>query len=313
MLVKEVMDCEPIAFDLDTPLEFAVQAMIKGASSCIIVTQNEAPCGIITERDITQVFASMVSHPESTTQQALPKYSVRDVMTTNPVCIQSELTFSEALSLSRSRRLRHLPVVDSSGKLIGIVSQTNLLDAYVQVMDEQSRLEDSIEELKLLSLEDPLMKIGNRRAMEVDLNHTEAEAIRHGKTFSIGLFDIDFFKKFNDAYGHQAGDEALRKIATAIKQAVRHSDRVFRYGGEEILVLMPETDIDEALICAERVRAAAEGLSIPHASSSFGHITLSGGVTSKHQGEWRNMVELADQALYEAKNSGRNSIVESSR
>ena len=94
MLVKEVMDCEPIAFDLDTPLEFAVQAMIKGASSCIIVTQNEAPCGIITERDITQVFASMVSHPESTTQQALPKYSVRDVMTTNPVCIQSELTVS---------------------------------------------------------------------------------------------------------------------------------------------------------------------------------------------------------------------------
>lgn len=310
MLVNEVMDCEPIAFDNNTPLEVAVQAMIRASSSCIIVTENGTPCGIITERDITQVFASIVSQPARIDQKP-PQHKLQDVMTAEPVCIQSDLPFTDALTLSRSRRLRHLPVVDEHGKLIGIVSQTHLLDAYAQVLNEQSRLEDSIEELKLLSLEDPLMKIGNRRAMEVDLDYTEAEATRHNKTYSVGLFDIDFFKKFNDAYGHQAGDEALKRVASAIKQAIRLSDRVFRYGGEEILVLMPETNAAEALICSERVRAATEGLSIPHSGSPFGHITLSGGVCSEAHGEWRQMVEVADRALYEAKNGGRNSIVQS--
>ena len=115
-----------------------------------------------------------------------------------------------------------------------------------------------------------MLKIGNRRAMEIDLAFTEADAKRHHKTFAVALLDIDFFKKFNDRYGHQAGDDALRDVAQAIKYSVRDSDRVFRYGGEEILILMPETEVVAAIKCAERVRKAVEHLAVPHLDSDDG-------------------------------------------
>ncbi len=302
MQVKNLMNHSPVDLAPNASFEEAVKAMATHHCSCLIVTNEKTPVGIITERDVTQALA------QGFQSGTLPTCCVKDIMTPKPVCIDEDTGFQEALTLSRSRKLRHLPVIDANGALSGIVTQTNLLDAFADFIENQARLEHSIEELKLLSLEDPLMHIGNRRAMEVDLAYTEADACRYDKQYSVALLDIDFFKRYNDLYGHQAGDQTLVQVASAIKLAVREADRVFRYGGEELLVLLPETNLSTAMRCIERVRAAIEALKLPHGDAPAGVVTVSGGVASARQGKWETLVANADRALYDAKSQGRNRV-----
>jgi diguanylate cyclase (GGDEF)-like protein len=300
MLVKEVMNKDPLIVSLDTTLKIAISRMAETKSSCILVVTEQKPVGILTERDVCTLFAEVLAGKGDLDRQ------VQEIMTPEPVCVSEYSLFKDALMLSRSRKLRHLPVLNDLDLLAGLVTQTNLVDAYAGLVDKQDELENSVEKLKQLSLEDPLLNIGNRRAMEVDLAFTEADAIRHHKTYAVGLLDIDFFKGFNDTYGHQTGDDALRVIAQTIKQTVRTSDRVFRYGGEEILILMPEANMDSAFKCADRARMAVESLQIPHEASPIGVLTLSGVVASEKEAAWVDLVEQADKALYQSKNGGRN-------
>lgn len=302
MLVKDVMNPSPLHVSGEQSLQEAVTLMAEHQQSCLLVTHNKQPCGIVTERDLTLAFADFFTNKEN-----LPQ-AISDIMTQHLVCIQEDLDFKEALALSRSRKLRHLPVINDSGELKGIVTQSTLLEAFAKVIDENSELEQSMEELRLLSLEDPLMHIGNRRAMEVDLKFTQAEFERHGKVYSVALLDIDYFKKFNDRYGHQAGDSALKQVAQVVKDELRSADRVYRYGGEELLVLMPETDALAAQKCIDRIRKTLESKNITHQDSSFGVLTLSAGSCAEPNDDWRAMVESADKALYQAKNSGRNRV-----
>jgi len=300
MLVKEVMNKEPLIVSVETSLKTAISRMAQTKSSCILVVTDQKPVGIITERDVSILFAEVLAGRGELERQ------VQEIMTPEPVCVTEHSLFKDALMLSRSRKLRHLPVLNDQDLLAGLVTQTNLVDAYAGLVDKQDELESSVEQLKLLSLEDPLLRIGNRRAMEVDLAFTEADAIRHHKTYAVALLDIDFFKGFNDTYGHQTGDDALRVVAQTIKQTVRTSDRVFRYGGEEILILMPEANMESAFKCADRARKAVENLQVPHEGSPLGLLTLSGGVASEKEGVWMDLVEKADKALYLSKNNGRN-------
>lgn len=300
MLVKEVMDKTPLIVSPETPLKEAVSRMAELKSSCIVVVTDNKPVGIITERDVSILFAEVLAGRGDLERQ------VQEIMTPEPVCVTEYGLFKDALMLSRSRKLRHLPVLNDQDLLAGLVTQTNLVDAYAGLVDKQDELESSVEQLKLLSLEDPLLGIGNRRALEVDLAFTEADAIRHHKTYAVALLDIDYFKRFNDLYGHQTGDDALRVVAQTIKQTVRTSDRVFRYGGEEILILMPEANMESAFQCSDRVRKAVEALRIPHEDSPLEVLTLSVGVASEREGCWMALVEKADKALYRSKHSGRN-------
>jgi len=303
MLVKELMDSEPLVVETSVSLRVAIPEMTETTHSCLIVVSDNCPVGIITERDVTKLFSQVVDVP------AFSESPVSEVMTLKPVCISEDSIFRDALMLSRSRKLRHLPVVNDQNELVGVVTQTNLVDAYVKLIDKHTELENNLEELKLLSLEDPLLGIGNRRAMEVDLSHTQAEAKRHNKTYGVALLDIDFFKKYNDRYGHQAGDEVLRMVAKTIKQLLRDSDRVFRYGGEELLILMPETCAENAKICSERVRVGIEGLRVPNQDSPLEVLTASIGLTAACEANWEDLLEIADQALYQAKNQGRNKVI----
>lgn len=300
MLVKDVMNKDPLIVSLETPLRIAIPRMAETKSSCILVVTEQKPVGIITERDVSILFAKVLAGKGALDRQ------VQEIMTPEPVCVTENSLFKDALMLSRSRKLRHLPVLNDQDLLAGLVTQTNLVDAYAGLVEKLDELESSVEQLKLLSLEDSLLGIGNRRAMEVDLAFTEADAIRHHKTYAVALLDIDYFKGFNDTYGHQTGDDALRVVAQTIKQIVRTSDRVFRYGGEEILILMPEEKIESAFKCADRARMAVENLQIPHKASPLGVLTLSGGVASEKEGVWMDLVERADKALYRSKNNGRN-------
>jgi len=303
MLVREIMQDCPLSVEPGISLSAAIPLMVNNESSCLIIVEAGQPVGIITERDITRLASRLLQQP------GLMDEPVESIMTTKPICVYADNIFKDALMISRSHQLRHLPVVNQHYELVGIVTQDNLVDAYIRLMAEHDQLESTMENLKMLSLEDPLTGVGNRRAMEVELKHCHAQSERLCNYYSIALLDIDFFKKYNDHYGHQAGDDTLRMVAQAAKSALRDADRFFRYGGEEFLVLMPNTVAEDAMICAERIRSSIEALKIEHRPTELGSLTVSLGVAASLAGDWQLMLKSADKALYEAKSTGRNTVV----
>jgi diguanylate cyclase (GGDEF)-like protein/PAS domain S-box-containing protein len=195
---------------------------------------------------------------------------------------------------------------DAAARPDGIVAVT-------RDITERKKLEAQLREL---SRTDGLTGIANRRAFEDALSMEWRRAMREsGASLSLALIDIDRFKKFNDEYGHPAGDECLRLVATAISDAVqRPGDFAARFGGEEFALLLPNTDANGAKTIAERVRAAVMALAIPHTGNSpLDIVTISLGIaTMRSSGLGREkpdaaiLVMAADSALYEAKRGGRN-------
>lgn len=160
---------------------------------------------------------------------------------------------------------------------------------------------------------DALTEIANRRSFDMTLEKEILRAARDGAFLSLILMDIDFFKKFNDLYGHAAGDECLRKVAKAVAGVVkRASDFVARYGGEEFAMILPGTDLKGAIHVAESVRRAVVELNISHADSDIAeYVSLSLGVATVAADKATQSIDLfnsADAYLYQAKDKGRNRV-----
>lgn len=156
--------------------------------------------------------------------------------------------------------------------------------------------------------QDALTGVGNRAAMEQTLNTELALASRHGGRFSLLLIDIDHFKLINDRHGHAAGDEALREVAARLQELTRSTDAVFRYGGEEFVILLRNTDVNAAAILAERLRYAIECAPV-RCGDALLDVTISSGLTGYRDGASANtLLEHADRALYRAKETGRNRV-----
>jgi len=155
---------------------------------------------------------------------------------------------------------------------------------------------------------DGLTGLGNRLRLAEDLDVLCGRIARYGHLYSIVLLDIDDFKGYNDGAGHRAGDDALRSVARALDRQIRTGDALYRYGGEEFLVLLPEQPIESAMLAAERLRAAVEALALPHPAG--GVVTVSGGVAALTEPGCgpEQLFELADRALYRAKEAGRNRV-----
>jgi diguanylate cyclase (GGDEF)-like protein len=166
--------------------------------------------------------------------------------------------------------------------------------------------------LARLVREDALTGVSNRRGFEERFTAEYQRAMRARSALSLFMVDIDFFKRYNDAYGHQAGDRCLRAVAGAIGAGLRRpSDFVARYGGEEFVVLLPDTGARGARLQAETIRAAVERLTLPHPGSPHGYVTISVGVataTPRPGGAAPELLRAADRALYRAKRNGRNRI-----
>ena len=185
------------------------------------------------------------------------------------------------------------------------------LIAVQRVTDLHAELARHRAQLAHLAGHDPLTGLGNRRSLEQELDVLYAHSRRYGRGFALAMCDIDHFKAYNDTHGHQAGDQALRAVAAAMVGELRGSDSIYRYGGEEFLLVLPEQTLDTARIAVERVRSVVEGLAIKHTAAGGGALTVSAGITAYAPGEATTPEELlrrADAALYRAKSSGRNRI-----
>ena len=172
------------------------------------------------------------------------------------------------------------------------------------------------EKLLKMAHTDGLTELANRRAFDEALDRVWKRTLREGSQISLLLLDIDHFKEFNDRYGHQVGDDALRAVAAAVRGVVRATDISARYGGEEIAVILPSTDTKSAVEVAEKARSAVEALQIAHEGNpeGGGWVTVSAGSAtafSRQGGTMRTPESLllaADNALYKAKREGRNHV-----
>lgn len=319
IIVKKLMSTEVSCLPPEAMLQQAVKLMVDQRYSCIIINKDDVPVGIITERDLVKVL----NQDSKDIDLSVP---VSELMSAPISMLNQNDSLFDAMVISRAEKIRHLPVIDDDEHLVGLVTHTDLANAHFRVIELQSQMiENAVaaktselsllnDELQTLSTEDHLMKIGNRRSMEVDLGRTHATSVRYEHPYSVLLMDIDFFKLYNDHYGHLAGDEALKSVANVLKENIRGSDRLYRYGGEELLLVLPNTNASQAEKVARKLLTSLVKCSIPHEKSTHKVLTVScGGACVLSNGEmigsWEDLVEQADSNLYKAKNSGRNCSV----
>jgi len=236
---------------------------------------------------------------------------------------------SQVRSLERTRNLPILIVVEAEdnvrllrGLEIGVNDylvrpiDKNEMSARVRTQIRKKRYGDRLRDNLQLSMElaitDALTSLYNRRYMESHLGTLVEEAAARGKPLSLLILDVDYFKSINDGFGHDAGDDVLREFAMRVRKSIRGIDLACRYGGEEFVVVMPETDMAVAALVAERIRRRIAGEPFLIQKGAAGvDVTISIGIAALGPGESDAgaLLKRADQALYRAKRDGRNRVV----
>lgn len=168
------------------------------------------------------------------------------------------------------------------------------------------RTNNQRDQLQQLAIHDPLTGARNRRAMNEELKIAASIFRRHGNAYGVLIMDLDHFKRINDNYGHQAGDQVLVDFVELIKSSSRKEDRLFRFGGEEFLLLLPNTERAGLLAAAQHLQQQIS----QHLRGPGGAVTMSvGGAILRRDEHWEDMLQRADQRLYRAKSAGRNCII----
>ncbi len=223
------------------------------------------------------------------------------------------LTSPDARGVFRADRLAAVSLI--AGQLVVSLRNAALYDSLERKVAERTQaLTAANQNLELLSSTDALTGLANRRRFEEVLAAEQERVRREDGRLSLLMIDVDFFKKYNDQYGHQAGDECLRAVAGAMQQSMRNaSDLLARYGGEEFVVLLPRAEADDAAGVAERLCHAVRALALPHQRSDWGVVTVSIGVATAGPSGLATLIASADTALYRAKATGRNTSAEHRR
>ncbi|WP_417454181.1 diguanylate cyclase [Kiloniella sp.] len=195
-----------------------------------------------------------------------------------------------------------------------ITEKNKILQSQLQKSSSEiDTLQENLEKVRTEALTDALTQIGNRKLFDTNLNAEAKKANEENSDLCLLLMDIDLFKKFNDTFGHRVGDEVLRVVARQLKSVVKGQDTPARYGGEEFTCILPNTSLHDATSLANQIREkiAKQVLRNKKTGQEFGRITLSVGVSKYVKGEsLEGFIQRADEALYRAKDQGRNRVIQ---
>jgi len=277
--------------------------------SIIIKNSNEKHIGIFTTKDFVDIMRinKDLSEPIST------------FMSTPISTLNQNTTISNALDFIKEKHFKRVVIVDNDDTVVGIISQKELLRVVYNkwidlIKKEGTKISKDNEELlktkskleEMASL-DFLTQIYNRHKFESFLEYEIKKHKRYEKdtSFSLLMIDLDYFKKINDTYGHLKGDYVLQEIAKILKICSRDTDIIARWGGEEFVIMLPHTHLDEAILVSEKLRSSVE----QHKFINIPKITCSIGIAVFHKNDTQKaLFKRADKALYKAKELGRNRV-----
>ncbi len=277
IFVKDVMTVEPITISPDKAITSVIELMSSLEIGSVIVENQGKVVDIITQRDVIYALSHNCEKLKikEFIEKCKPKRELKIISTT--------ATVYEAMEIMEKEKIKHLPVVDERGNIVGIITATDILHRVTHV-----------------ALVDPLTKIYNRRYLDVLLFK-----LRKRLGFSILMLDIDDFKKINDNYGHTFGDKVLINLGKVLLSCIRNYDDAIRYGGEEFLVVLYRAGLQDAKQVAERIRTKfyeSKYEEVPGLK-----ISVSIGIACGVNGDnlW-DVIKKADKALYQAKRKGKN-------
>lgn len=280
--VKDAMTkgCATVA--LHDGLEKLVQALVEPDSTCaVVIDDEERPLQIITVKDLLQVCLWQLPVPIVLEVLKFLNKSFDDLMV-----VREDEHLLKALEMMKRRDVSHLPVVDENGKLSGLLHGKNVLERFPEI-----------------TCFDPLTELPNKGYVKL----VERKIRKRSGQVGVLMIDVDDFKRINDAKGHLVGDEVLKRVAKTLKLNVRPYDEVLRFGGEEFLVVIYRCTSESLYGVAERLRTAVEQIN----DFDF-KVTVSVGgcfVENCSFDGFASAVKRADDALYEAKRSGKNKTV----
>jgi diguanylate cyclase (GGDEF)-like protein len=284
-----------------------LQEMTSKQYESVVIVENFKPIGIFTTKDIIRMIKN---------NQNL-ELSVSLYMSSPVDTISKNCSVKEALEFIKEKHYKRVVVVDEEGKMSGIITQKELIslsysrwamlikEHHEELTQINASLLNKSKKYEEMASTDSLTGLYNRgKFLEVYLSSYKTMQER-GNSMSFILVDIDYFKKVNDTYGHNVGDEVLVLIAHELQKTLRNIDIVCRWGGEEFVVLLPATEVENAAALAEKLRAHIESLVLQKVE----RVTASFGVTKIYvEDDIKSVVERADKALYDAKKSGRNMV-----
>ncbi|MNX81335.1 Response regulator PleD [compost metagenome] len=271
-------------------------------------------CQKVLESGQPLCVADALSDEEFQVQESIMALSLRTVMCVPVIAKQSVLglLYVDSQAIVNAFRAHDLEILEAIANHASVAIENAHL--YSQLARRAQELEELValyEEANLRASTDPLTGLHNRRFFQDQLNRDFAQARRHRRHLSVIMLDIDHFKSFNDTYGHALGDQVIQSVALVIGQAVRLADVVARYGGEEFIVALPDTDLEGAVIVAERIRRSVSEIELTDPEGNpLRQITVSLGVSAIRLEDERiaELIERADRGLYVAKVKGRNQI-----
>ncbi|MFA5234129.1 MAG: diguanylate cyclase [Sulfurimonas sp.] len=298
-----------------------LHAYMDSAKNILQISIIEENQNIYASSDITLVGTQLQNRelPESAILEIDGKLRYRTIIDShthdNNSSVKLLLLMDASAYLSHENRLFTTATITASIALLFALLTSRLIyfSAIEQSRTEKERLEHLVkirtQEIELLSKTDPLTGLWNRRHLEETLEAEFKRAKRYAKALSIMIIDLDHFKYINDTYGHMAGDEVLRQIGSKIKECQRETDFIARYGGEEIVVILPETELNTSIKVADDIREAIAKEPILFESFVI-NVTTSVGVSAlqSYHENYSMIFAEADEALYNAKKLGRNRV-----